>query len=283
MTDDSLVEALVEEAVSDYRIDRPAAREIVEEVLRHDSKLLAAAAGQPDLRRLRRTRSFRDARKKVRKTVYYALRQYKRAAGSLSGLAQQLTAAGPEDVGPLVQEILASHSSTRERQEVGRPFGEELLKRIGRPRTLLDVGCGVYPLMFPFGDAPDLDRYLALDRDAEAIEALRAFAGVSPEKRLEARRWELASGFDESEFDVALLLKLVPVIARQEPEALSILARVPARRLVVSGSRVALARQADIERRERSVLRRWIDGHGFEVVDEMVFDDEFAFVLERQR
>jgi 16S rRNA (guanine(1405)-N(7))-methyltransferase len=145
--------------------------------------------------------------------------------------------------------------------------------------------------MFPFGAlGEELDLYQALDRDAEGIEALRAVAEARSESRLAAFRWDLAEGWNTlaqmepaahvERFDVALLLKVVPVVARQEPRLLDVLARTPARRLVVSGSRVALARQATIERRERGVLQRWIHRHGFAVIGEFAVEEEFAYVLE---
>jgi 16S rRNA (guanine(1405)-N(7))-methyltransferase len=291
----TIVEALAEEAIADYRIDLSVARELIAEALRHDRKLREAAAKESDLDRLRRTRAFRDARGKVRKKVYYTLRQYKGCSPSgtgLSALIRELrTASGPDQVERTAGEILALHSSTRERLASREAFDRHLLAAIGRPRTVLDVGSGVYPLMFPFGAlGEDLDLYLALDRDAEVIEALRAFAAVRPESRLAAFPWDLTEGWGAlsrmeqaarvERFDVAFLFKVVPVVARQEPGLLETLARTPARRLVVSGSRVALAKQAAIERRERGVLERWIGSNGFEVIGEFAVEEELAYVLE---
>jgi len=50
--------------------------------------------------------------------------------------------------------------------------------------------------------------------------------------------------------DLGLLLKVVPVVRRQSPELLPVLAAIPADRLVISGCRNAMAKRRDIERRE---------------------------------
>ncbi len=239
----AIVDTLVDEAIADYRIVRPTARELVEEALRNDLKLRAAAAKESDIDRLRRTRAFRNARKTARKKIYYTLRQYKRGKGEAPGadlpsLTQALAAAeDPAAVEHAAGEILAAHSSTRERLVSWEAFDDGLLRGIGQPRSVLDVGCGVYPLMFPFAALDRLELYLALDRDAAVVNALRAVASARPEPRLTAHRWNLAEGWEAFEmpetaaegFDVALLLKLVPVIARQSPELLDSRARTPAR------------------------------------------------------
>ena len=104
---------------------------------------------------------------------------------------------------------------------------------------------------------------------------------------LAARTWEIRDGWTaavgserSAKFDVALMLKLVPVIGRQSPELLPILASVPARRLVVSGSRQALAKRRSIEARELSVLRDFARKYEFREVGHFDTEDEIALVLE---
>ena len=75
----------------------------------------------------------------------------------------------------------------------------------------------------------------------------------------------------------------MPVVARQTPGLLGTLAAVPARRMVVSGSRVALTKRSSIEDRERGLLERWFSEHDLEPTgDVMALDEELVFVVERK-
>lgn len=277
--------AIVEDVVADYRVGRDEARTLVAPALGKDPKLKKALAKAADLPALERTRAFKDARKKARNDVYYALRQYKRSSGpSLEALADAIRSAGsPAAFEAAVEAALEAHSSTRERRPSRATLDAALAPWLEGARGVLDVGCGVYPLMFPWAEHA-LERYVALDRDAASVAALEAFAAARPEPRLEARRWRLEDGWSDvdEDFDVALLLKIVPVVARQAPALLETLARAPARRLIVSGSRVALAKKASIEARERALLLRFADEHGFAVRGApAVLEEELVFVLER--
>lgn len=279
---EEVVEAIAADVARDYRVELEEARALVEPALRRDAKLARALETAESLRAARRTRAFKDARKKARNDVYYRLRQYKRT--DLEPLVERLRAADEADVGPLTEAILEAHSSTRERLKDRARFARRLLQVVGDARSVVDVGGGVCALMFPFERAPRLERYLALDRDRAATAAVGAFAARRPEPRLAGERWSLDQGWSTrpERHDVALLFKIIPVIARQAPAALDILAKTPARRLVLSGSRVALAKKSSIEARERARIDRWIAEHGFVPTGERFeLEEEFFVVVER--
>lgn len=277
-----LLLGLAGELAADYRITQERALEMVEAALRADTALRAAALAEPSLALLMRRRLFRDARKKLRKTLYYDLRRYQQA-DDLPSLARRLAVASAEERPGLVAQALASHVSTRERLPDREAFDAALAPHLGAVRRLLDVGCGLYPLMAPWLALAHLDGYWALDRESTTIAVLQAFAQAEP--RLQAQVFELAQGWglfaDEPPFDLAVMLKLIPVVARQEPEQLALLAQVPARRLLLSGSRIALAKRRDIERRERQVLNHWCQEWGFRVVEEWTVGEEFLQLVER--
>jgi hypothetical protein len=105
--------------------------------------------------------------------------------------------------------------------------------------------------------------------------------------RLVALPWDIRDGWkpvlaqnDGRPFDLALLLKLVPVIARQHRELLPLLARIPAQTWLLTASRTSLTRRHSIERRERPVLRRFVESAGRSVQAEFLAGDEFAWVVE---
>jgi len=132
--------------------------------------------------------------------------------------------------------------------------------------------------------------YVAVDRSRGAVAALEALAPALRPLRLVPVRadvaaldWAqcptLAGEKGQGPFDLGLLLKLVPVLARQQREVLPHLARVPARRLLVTGNCHALAHRRDIRRREEAVLRRFIDLTGRPILGSLETGDEFGYLL----
>lgn len=282
---EEVLETLVEEVVSDYRVDRHRARDLIEDDLEADRKLTEAMEGAADFRRLARTRAYRDARKKAKKSVYYALRQYKADGDLMSALVEGMEGASGAAVASTAVEIAGLHASTRERLDALGAFHDWLLPHLDGVALLADVGCGVYPLLFPFDRLPALELLVAAERDETSVAALDAWAVARPEPRLRPLRWSLEEGWEPlldqaggARFDVALLLKLVPVVERQQPELLATLAETPAERLVVSGSRRSLTKRQSIERRERASLRRFQEAAGRAVVDEWTSEDEIVQV-----
>ena len=108
------------------------------------------------------------------------------------------------------------------------------------------------------------------------------------EGRLHAQRWSLDEGLGGiagpaagGTFALALALKLVPVVARQERERLSIVARAPAERLLVTGAKQAMVKRRAIDRREERVLRSFAEDHGLAIVGTLDTPSEIGFLLER--
>ena len=293
MTDDWLngeaaraaVAAVVTAATTQYRIDEATATAWVRTVLARDPAFRKAATEAASGEQLLRTRAFKDAAAAAKKHVYYSLRKY-RPAGSGDALAalHAVSPGGPAaERDAAARAVVAEHRSTAERLPSLAEFYAALFAAVGQPRSILDVGCGVQPLLFPFdGAGAGVELYLATDKDAQAIEAVEAYARARGDGRLTAVRSDLSAGWppEWGEFDLVLMLKLVGVVERQERELLGVLATAPARRWVVSGSRMALAKRQDIERRERAAVRRFVELAGRRVVGEFTAGEEFAVVVE---
>jgi 16S rRNA (guanine(1405)-N(7))-methyltransferase len=280
----AVVEQTAAALVRRYRLDEEAAHKAVAEALGADADLTRTAAQLGEPARILRLARFRRLESDLRRRVYYDLRRYRADPTSMSALAEQLAAARDDDRPRIVQQLLECHASTRERRG-DLPALRSFLGRVtADARTMLDVGCGVFPLAFPFAERErPLESYRALDRDEESLAAVRAFARGTGLECLATHAWRVVDGWGllgGAEFDVALLLKVVPVVARQEREHLAELAAVPARRLVVSGSRLGLAKRRDIERRERGTIQRFLGQRGARVVEEFVTADEFFVVAE---
>jgi 16S rRNA (guanine(1405)-N(7))-methyltransferase len=292
-----LIEAEAAAIVAKYRTSAPQASAIVRSVFAGDKKLQAAAqkaaAEGSDATwsaALQRTRAYRDAVTAARGEVYQSLRRYRADDGQQDALIAQLAAIEPADADArdsLTWQIAELHASTHERVPDEAEFYDRLLREIGAAETIVDVGCGVQPLRFPFARIAALHTYVAIDSNRRSIEAVAALARCVAPCRLSAVHDDLSGGWSEilhaagtTRFDVALLLKLAPVVARQDRELLPTLAQTPARRWIVTGSRISLAKRQSIERRERGVVERFLRDAGKSIRSDFAIGEEFGYVAE---
>ena len=180
-------------------------------------------------------------------------------------------------------QILDQHSSTRERLSIVDRFYPAIFSVTGRPASILDLGCGLNPLALPWMDLPAAARYIALDIDSARIAFLNrylALAGLEPLARCQ----DLLAHPPDDPADVAFLLKMSPSLERQEPGAtLRLIDRLRAPSIVVSFAVKSLGgrEKGMVEHYQRQVSA-WIEERGW-AVDELVFETELVFVVERQR
>jgi len=293
--DSTAAQALITEAmetiVKQYRIGGEPARRLVEASFLRDHKLRQLLDDHASAAQVKRTRVFQQAFTNAKRDAYRGLRRYTSDTSQQSMLISQIENANtsPEEIRRLSLELACTHASTRERFDHREKFYQRLLSLLGKPRTILDVGCGLNPLLHPLDKPPSLRLYVAVDKDPNAIAAIEAYARSLNERRMMALKWNISEGWERvisssgvSEFDVAYLFKLVPVIQRQSPELLRNLADTPARLLVVTGSKVALAKRRKIERREHAVLARFSAAAGRRVKDQFSVGEEFCFILDKR-
>ncbi|MBM7776546.1 16S rRNA (guanine(1405)-N(7))-methyltransferase [Actinokineospora baliensis] len=282
----SVAADLAGDIVRRYRIEHDQAVDMVVESFGRNRALVSAIADADSVDKVKRLRVYRDAATAAKKEIYHHLRRYRPAESSATEAVDRLVDLPPgAPVADAVRAVVAGHISTAERLGDLDGFFGQLFEHIGSPDSVLDVGCGVLPLLFPL-DNPPVKELWAVDTDPEAIRAVRAYARTEP--RIHPVQWDLnedwaalsAQGLP-ARVDVALVLKVLPVVARRAPKALEVLARTPADLLVFSGSRTAMAKRQDIERREAGVLRRFFAEFGFTEVGEFRTEDEICLVVRR--
>jgi len=280
---DDLVDALADEVVHRYRIDRAVAVDTIAQSWTRRPKLVALITAAATAEEVRRTRTYREAAAAAKRDIYHGLRRYR--SGSLDGLAALAPGVAAEVLAAHVAEIIAAHVSTAERSAHLAEFFAALTGAVGPARSVVDVGCGVLPLVYPLDGVSE---YWALDRDGAAVGAVAEYARIRDDRRLRPVVWDLADGWPAlfggglpRLCDVGLLLKVVPVVARQHPRLLATLAATPAKVLVVSGSRIAMTKRQEIERREVHVLERFCEDHGLVERARFRTPDEICLVVER--
>jgi hypothetical protein len=273
-----------------YRIGPEEALAVLTEAAGASPKLLERARTVSAPAQLGRLAEYRRVVDDSRSRVYHQLRRYVGDRSDLSRLAVELEAASAgrqsTDVERLRRAILQSHSSTLEREPHYPLFYRELFAAVGPARSVLDLGSGVHPLSFPFHAAGrQTTLYVAVDRDPAATAAVRAFAEQARPCRLVAIQRDLSEGWWEAvaeesrDFDLVLMLKLVPVLARQERRVVAGIAGTPGRTLVVTGSVEALTRRVSVRGREEASLRRFVAMAERPVVSRLELPSEVGYVL----
>jgi len=222
-----------------------------------DRALVARLAGEE----LPRARNTDDAVKRVKRRLHQAVGAYR--GGSASTTVDQLrttwSGAWDEPMRRACRKALERHASTRERAGELDRFYPALWEAIGgAPRSVLDLACGLNPFALPFmGLAADAE-YRACDADGRVLGEVDAFLALVGQPH---RTWacDLAVGAPGVEADVALLLKTVPLLDRQDPHATLRLLRGIRRRASSSPSQFgrSVAGEGSSARTEREWRGSW--------------------------
>ncbi len=234
-----------------------------------------------------RSRDEADAVKRVKRRLHQAVSAYRPAARDDRDLAR-LTAAWRGDLAASAFReacvaVLRRHASTRERL----PHLDRFFARIwevtgGAPPGLVDLGCGLGPVALPWMRLPRTARYRAVDVDGAQLALVGRFLSLVGQPHL-VEAADLAAGWSTDPVEVALLLKLVPLLDRRRPgAAFDLLARLPARHAVVSFPARSLGgRGKGMERTYRARIETLVRDLGTRVTGmaEASVPDELVFVL----
>ncbi len=257
--------------------------EIVERVLRSpryrdvDRALLERLAADE----LPRARNAADAVKRVKRRLHQAVGAFRGAArpdALASAWSGDLTA---PDFRAACADAMRTHASTRERAEHLDAFYGGIWAVTGVPGRILDVGCGLNPLSLPWMGVPRDATYLASDVDRRPLAAVSSFlALVDQPHDVEVR--DLVASPPVAEADVALLLKIVTTLDRQDPAAATNLLRaLRVRHAVVSFPTRSLGGRGKVmDRTYRDRLERLTHDAGrVTAVAEASVPNELVFVL----
>lgn len=287
-----VVSHIVDKAMADYRIQQDRATGIALNSIEKHSKFRQLLASGTPLQEILRSRLFADVNRNARRKMYYELRQYTMPGCNQEKLTASLGQLPPdtpfEDHYELRRELSLTHTSTCERMPHLREFYRNLFEFLESPVSILDIGCGLHPLLFPFEKNANLCCYTALDKDQCCISTLSAFAGfVNQDNEIfYPLNWKIKDHWNLirevtgiSTFDVAFLMKLIPVVARQQRHLLEVLKGTPAKLWVITGSRLSMTKYVNIEGRERKLVNNFIEASGKKLIGEFSIRDEFCRIV----
>ncbi|MBF0224489.1 MAG: hypothetical protein HQK76_03450 [Desulfobacterales bacterium] len=229
--------------------------------------------------------------KDIKKQIYYTLRQYHKDKNCEINLKTKLgelisTSAPADDINRVILELMSTHVSTQERIPYYDSFYKKLFDVIEAPNSIIDIGCGLHPLSYPFEkQKANLKTYLAIDKDPSVINTLKIFAPyVLPIELIpvcidinEITWTTYITNMDK--FDFAFMLKLIPVVFRHSENLFIKLTEVPARQIQITGNIEAMTRKDKIMRREEKILKKFINISGKTVVDSFNNENEFGFII----
>jgi 16S rRNA (guanine(1405)-N(7))-methyltransferase len=136
--------------------------------------------------------------------------------GKIQKLANKISS--EPDTGSLktiALEIMESHTSTSERILFMEQFYLDLFKRIGKPKKILDLACGLHPFAVLWMDLDQDVEYYAYDIDTRLIALINTFFGYL-HGNYKAECSDILVSIPVIEANVVFLLKTLPCLEQQQ-------------------------------------------------------------------
>ncbi len=156
-------------------------------------------------------------------------------------LVQELlmaSGAGTAQRADIIKQILSTHSSTDERLPFYDRLYAEIFAITGKPKTLLDLGCGINPFSFSYTKLQKCV-YFAQDINEEEIGSINQYFQLLHKENSSFSGKAVVADIAAAVFpaaDVCLLFKMTDVIdkGKGHKKTEELLKRIPAKYIVVS-------------------------------------------------
>jgi hypothetical protein len=159
----------------------------------------------------------------------------------------------------LIEKILNTHSSTKERLPFYQEFYKKLFKITGNPHKIVDLGCGINPFSTPFMELKEM-KYFAYDISEDEINILNKFFSWMHKLNIgflgKASIMNLENFSKVPKCDLVLLLKMTDVLDRGKGHKTTetVLKRIPAKHVVLSFPTLTMS-----GKRMNHPRRKWIE------------------------
>ncbi len=196
-------------------------------------------------------------------------------------LDEAFAAGDAAQIEAVCRDALHAHLSTRERLPILTEFYERIFGVTGKPRSLMDIACGLNPLALRWMglDLP-LDFY-AYDIHEPRIDFINHYFQLESLPPL-AKVQDVALEPPQKRVDVALFLKEMPRFERNyHGRGRPLLEAVRADFLVVSYPSVSTHGGRNLTSRYREFMYQLIAGYDWPVT-ELLFEGELVFVLDKR-
>ena len=296
-TENEVIALLAAESASLYKMDESVITEILEGELQTPKNVYFRSRinSVGSVKEAQRLSEYKAFKKSSRAKVYQKLRQYKQPDVNANELIAELIECPDGDIDTVAGKLLELHVSTRERLREREEFIGAVKKVIRPGSSAIDVGCGFSPLLFPAEFFKGLSCYFAVDKDTEATETIRVFAKKRGIPNLLAYTWDISNGLSAlskltgtDTYDIALMLKLIPVVSRTDQAAggndrsMQVLGDFPASRILATVNRESMTKHESIEKRELSILKQFARAFGLNIEAEFSCGGETGFCFSKR-
>ena len=155
-------------------------------------------------------------------------------------LIEELFSSAKQKRTGLIKEILSTHSSTQERLPLYEKLYAKIFSLAGKPRTILDLGCGINPFSFAYMKLGQCT-YHAYDVNEEEIQSINQYFQLlhreNPSFQGKAIVADIAAAdLTFPKADLAFLFKMTDVIdkGKGHKRTEELLQRIPARYVIIS-------------------------------------------------
>lgn len=286
-----VINILVAEVLKTYKADESSLLDLISSSIKANKDLINIIEKETDFKKVVRTRAYKDFSNKIKRNVYSELRRYYQDVDDIDVIVEKFKnlQMGSEESKNYIKSLLPYHVSTKERLLNLDSFYDPIKKYIMEAKKIIDIGCGINPLMVPFyGDGSNVEKYIATDKDKKSIKIIEAYSNLQGDGKLVGVSWDLKEGWQElskktgiEQYDLAFIMKVVPVVKRQERELLAVLRDTPASLLFITGSKTSMAKNSSIEKRERNDINAFIDECGWTKILEFNESEEFGWLVRK--
>lgn len=175
--------------------------------------------------------------------------------------------------------VLAEHASTKERLPYMEEFYGRLFDETGKPKTLLDLACGLHPLAFPWMGLPITLRYHAYDIIQPRIDFINHLFQVLGLEPLAENR-DILVNPPKIKADLALIFKEAHRMEKRQPGCNKDLwGSLDVETLAVSLPTQNLSGTHSLLEQHRALVYANLpEKHS---VDELLFEDEILFLIRK--
>jgi 16S rRNA (guanine(1405)-N(7))-methyltransferase len=176
--------------------------------------------------------------------------------------------------------IMSAHLSTRERLPILADFYEQIFAVTGKPKSILDLACGLNPLALPWMGLGPSVKFHAYDIHEPRVQFINHFFrlyGLAPLAKLH----DIALDFPSEQADVAIFLKEMPRFERNyHGRGRPLLESLQVPWLVVSYPSISTHGGRNLTNRYREFMFQLIAGHDWPVT-ELSFAGELVFCIQK--
>jgi 16S rRNA (guanine(1405)-N(7))-methyltransferase len=112
--------------------------------------------------------------------------------------------------------VLMLHTSTKERITILEKFYEFIFDVTGKPKSVIDIACGLNPLALPWMNLEKTAQYFAYDIDENTIDFINKYLKLTGLNSTALTQDVIVQPPMVVEANVALLLKTIPCLEQQE-------------------------------------------------------------------